>query len=116
MAKKAFLDGYKQYDPTTEGYGNPSQWREAFYARMGVDEAERVKADAQKRGTWRSEYQILGVSPSSAWNEIQTAFRKMAMNCHPDRTAVHGKPKAQADEEFKTISAAYALLGQRYGK
>ena len=34
--KKGFLDGYKTYDPSIEGYGNPEKWKHAFNQRMGM--------------------------------------------------------------------------------
>ena len=40
--KKGFCEGYKTYNPTTEGYGDANQWKEAFNQRMGYDEAVNV--------------------------------------------------------------------------
>jgi hypothetical protein len=122
--KKTFADidaARKRYDPKAEGYGNPSQWREAFYQRMGFEEASRVKEESQAAGTWRSEYRIIGdmagviIGANSTWSEIKAAYRKAAHNCHPDRAAVHGKSKEVAEAEFKQVSAAYAILAERYG-
>lgn len=120
--QKGFLDGYKTYDPQTEGYGTAAEWRGEFYHRMGFEEASRVKEEAKRQGTWRSEQTIIGemagvhLSESSVWTEIKAAFRKAAMNCHPDRSKVHGKSKETAEAEFKQVSAAYAILARQHGE
>ena len=111
---------HREYDPAVEGFGTPRQWRGEFYQRMGVDEAERIKNEAGS--TWRPECKIIGdlagvcLTDDSMWDEIKSAFLKAAMNCHPDRTAQHGKDKVVAEEEFKQANAAYAILAHRYGK
>jgi curved DNA-binding protein len=52
-------------------------------------------------------YQILGVSRDASPEEIKKAYRKLAMKYHPDK--VKGDKKA-AEEKFKQISEAYAVL------
>jgi len=51
-------------------------------------------------------YSILGVSSSSTPEEIKKAYRKLALQYHPDRNP--GNP--QAEEQFKLVSEAYAVL------
>jgi curved DNA-binding protein len=53
-------------------------------------------------------YQILGVSKSASEKEIKRAYRKLAMQYHPDRNP--GKEKS-ANEKFKEINEAYGVLG-----
>jgi len=53
-------------------------------------------------------YQILGVSKKASGEEIKKAYRKMAMQYHPDRNL--GKEK-WANEKFKEINEAYGILG-----
>ncbi len=50
-------------------------------------------------------YQILGVQRSSSKDEIKAAYRKLALQYHPDRNKDPG-----AEERFKQISEAYAVL------
>jgi curved DNA-binding protein len=52
-------------------------------------------------------YQILGVSRDATADEIKKAYRKMAMKHHPDKAKGDKKP---AEEKFKQISEAYAVL------
>lgn len=51
-------------------------------------------------------YQILGVSRTATLQEIKSAYRKQAMEWHPDRNP----NKPDAEERFKEISIAYAAL------
>ena len=52
-------------------------------------------------------YQVLGVSRNASSDEIKKAYREAAFKYHPDRNA----GDAAAEEKFKNISAAYAVLG-----
>ena len=52
-------------------------------------------------------YQILGVSRDAGAEEIKKAYRKLALQFHPDRN--HNNP--EAEEKFKEASEAYSVLG-----
>jgi len=54
-------------------------------------------------------YKILGLSKSASAEEIKKAYRKMAMKYHPD----HTKGDKAAEETFKQISEAYAVLSDK---
>ena len=51
-------------------------------------------------------YKILGVSKSVSSGEIKKAYRKLALKYHPD----HNKGDKSAEDKFKDISEAYAVL------
>ena len=51
-------------------------------------------------------YNILGVKKNASDEEIKKAYRKLAMKYHPD----HTKGDKAAEEMFKRISEAYAVL------
>ncbi|MEM3880619.1 MAG: molecular chaperone DnaJ, partial [Candidatus Bathyarchaeia archaeon] len=53
----------------------------------------------------RDYYEILGVSRNATKEEIKDAYRKLAMQYHPDRNK-----SPDAEEKFKEISEAYAVL------
>jgi curved DNA-binding protein len=51
-------------------------------------------------------YEVLGVKKDSSAQDIKKAYRKLAMKYHPDRN----KGDKEAEEKFKKISEAYAVL------
>lgn len=54
-------------------------------------------------------YKILGVDRKATDAEIKAAYRKLARKHHPD---LHAKgDKAAAEEKFKEVNEAYAVLG-----
>jgi len=53
-------------------------------------------------------YSILGVPRGASDDEVKKAYRKLAMQYHPDRNP--GK-EGWANEKFKEINEAYAVLG-----
>ena len=54
----------------------------------------------------RDFYEILGVSKSSTADEIKKAYRKVAMQFHPDRNPGN----KEAEEKFKEAASAYEIL------
>ncbi len=98
--KKGFLDGYKTYD-TSEGFGSPSQWQEAFNKRMSMEDAVKLLDKDE------DPYTILGVAMGSTFELIKKAFRKVAMKFHPDKNP--GKEK-EMNEKMQKIIAAYTII------
>jgi molecular chaperone DnaJ len=53
-------------------------------------------------------YDLLGVSRSASEDEIKKAYRKLALQYHPDRNP----DDKQAEEKFKEVSEAYQILSE----
>ena len=58
--------------------------------------------------TKRDYYEILGVNKTAPVDEIKTAYRKLAMQYHPDKNKA-----PDAEERFKEISEAYGVLSDQ---
>ena len=57
-------------------------------------------------GNGKDYYQVLGVAKGADAEEIKKAYRKLALKHHPD----HNPGNAAAEERFKLITEAYAVL------
>jgi molecular chaperone DnaJ len=55
-------------------------------------------------------YDILGVSKDASADEIKKAYRKQALEWHPDR---HKDDKEAAEKRFKEINEAYQILSDK---
>ena len=55
--------------------------------------------------TKRDYYEVLGVPRSASADELKSAYRNLARKYHPD---VSDEP--EAEEKFKEINEAYAIL------
>lgn len=53
-------------------------------------------------------YEVLGVSKNASSEELKTAYRKSALQWHPDKH--QGEDKKKAEEKFKEINEAYQVL------
>ena len=53
----------------------------------------------------RDYYEVLGVQKNASKEEIKNAYRKLALQYHPDRNK-----EPSAEEKFKELSEAYAVL------
>ena len=51
-------------------------------------------------------YAVLGIQRGADANEIKKAYRKLAMQYHPDKNS----GDKQAEEKFKEVSEAYEIL------
>ena len=59
-------------------------------------------------------YSILGVNRNASEDEIKKAFKKLAMQLHPDKQ--QGKSEAEkkaAEEQFKDVNEAYSVLSNK---
>ena len=90
----------KRYNPEKEGYGNPGEWKRAFKGRMSPDEARSI---LQEEDPWV----ILGIPYRSTKEVIKKAYRKLAIQWHPDKNIGN---ELYATEMMKKINAAYSLI------
>jgi curved DNA-binding protein CbpA len=52
-------------------------------------------------------YANLGVKPDASKDEVKSAFRKLAIEVHPDTSEL---PKEEAEMRFKALSEAYDYI------
>lgn len=60
--------------------------------------------------TKRDYYEVLGISKSASEADIKSAYRKLALQWHPDKNADN---KEEAEKKFKEINEAYQVLSDK---
>jgi DnaJ family protein C protein 3 len=74
---------------------------------MGIREAY-MKAEKQlklsKRKDW---YKILGISKTASAADIKRAYKRLALQWHPDKNQEN---REEAENMFREIAAAYEVL------
>jgi hypothetical protein len=97
---------YRYWDP------DDKTWLEAeFQGANGYEHKIHVEeTDAADGSAW---HEVLGVEPTASLEEIKSAWKARLKEYHPDRVATLGpKLKALAEEESKTLNAAYEMAMQ----
>jgi dnaJ domain protein len=74
---------------------------------MGLNATEADTMLNLKKDDINSAYKVLAVSPSATDEEIKKAYRKMALQHHPDRVAALGEDiRLAAEKKFQEINEA----------
>lgn len=63
----------------------------------------------EKLAARKDYYKLLGVPKDATESQIKKAYRKLALEFHPDKHA--GADKIEAEKKFQEITEAYEVLG-----
>ncbi|XP_078621401.1 dnaJ homolog subfamily C member 7-like isoform X2 [Branchiostoma floridae x Branchiostoma japonicum] len=116
------LDGnyLKAYLRRAKCYMDTEQYEEAVRDYEKVFNMERTREHKQllsnaklelKKSKRKDYYKILGVRKDASDDEIKKAYKKKALETHPDRhSSATPEEKAEQEKKFKEIGEAYATL------
>ena len=77
----------------------------AQWLQMSVDEIDSMLG--MGKDDLASAYQVLGVSPDASDDEVKRAYRRLALEHHPDKVAALGEDiRKAAEKKFQEINAA----------
>lgn len=83
---------------------------------IGLSKTDSDSIMAQFRPNNDSNYRILGITPNATDDEVRKAYRRMAVQYHPDKVATLGADvQKAAEEKFKAISQAYEAICRERG-
>jgi len=121
---KEGLEGFKSALEVVKGFLDQlTSWDRLYYYELWKIYYEHVRKDSRSRGYQRYQeayeqtygkrlrdlYDILGVLHWATEDEIKKAYRKLAMQYHPDRNP----GDHVAEERFKELFDAYEILRDR---
>ncbi|PKU65640.1 dnaJ protein P58IPK homolog B [Dendrobium catenatum] len=75
---------------------------------MNIREALHRAEKALKLSKRKDWYKILGISKTASIAEIKRAYKKLALQWHPDKNVEN---REEAETKFREIAAAYEVLG-----
>jgi DnaJ like chaperone protein len=89
---------------------------ERICALLGITPNDKKSLFAMFAKDVDSSYEILGIDKNATAEDVKKAYRKMAMQHHPDKVSHLGDDvKEKAKEKFQTIQDAYETIKKEKG-
>ncbi len=83
---------------------------------MGISASDQQSIRSMFLQDSESAYKVLGVERNASIEEIKKAYRKLAVEYHPDKVSYLGEEiRKDADEKFRKINEAYEKIKKEKG-
>lgn len=84
---------------------------EQIASKIGLNRATYESIRSMYFNDTEADYKILGLTSSASNDEIKKAYRKLALENHPDKLAYLGEDvRKVAEEKFTKINVAYEKI------
>lgn len=96
-------------------FGAEAFWQRATqdrFAAPGPDFERQAPGMSQAENEMARCYALLGVAPDAGQQQVREAFRRQALNLHPDVSAL---PTALAEERFRRVAEAWEQIRSARG-
>ena len=103
---------------SADGHSDMNEIRviEEISGYMGISNADFVSIRAMFVKNINSAYDILEITPDATNEEVKKAYRRLAIEYHPDKVTHLGEDiHKSATEKFQTLSAAYEEIKKQRG-
>lgn len=88
----------------------------AHYLGLSNTDLDSILNLDQGSNNLEAAYKVLGIGPDASDQEVKAAYRKMALQHHPDRVATLGESvRKAAEKKFQEINAAKDLIFKARG-
>ena len=83
---------------------------------MGIHDADYKSIKAMYYEDTDSAYKVLGVDKNASNDEIKKAYRRLAVEYHPDKVSYLGEDfQKTANEKFQKVNQAYEKIKKERG-
>lgn len=83
---------------------------------LGISSTEQMSIKNMFIESAESYYKILGIEPTATNDEVKKAFRKLAVQYHPDKVDYLGEEfRKSAEDKFRKINEAYEAVKKERG-
>jgi len=97
----------EKYEEAVRDYEHVLDKEPTNEVQAGLREAKRLLKISKRKDY----YKILGISKTATLHEIKKAYKRLALQYHPDKvTCDTEEEKKQAETKFKEIADAYSIL------
>jgi DnaJ like chaperone protein len=103
---------------SADGQYHPDEVRviEEISGHMGISSADRGSIRAMFVGNINSAYDILEITPDATNEEVKKAYRRLAVEYHPDKVSHLGEDiRKAATEKIQKLNAAYEEIKKQRG-